>query len=140
MRSILDGPPYSAYQHNGDHAAMTKLGLKTTGFMDDWTDLGTVEVEAARPATDEGEPFRPAATVKVEVSSHPAMFWRFTVTRPREEIVYEDASDVNGPWHVVHEPCEVFEVTTGSGGFTSFWPAAAAVAQDMLNVAKVEPS
>jgi hypothetical protein len=124
------GEPVMAYR--ADVPLMTRLGLRTTGFGNDWTHVGTVEVLPAKAATpdDPHNPFRPATTVKVEVSAHPAQFWRFTITRPQDRC--EDLPD--GEFRVVHEPVEVIEVRTGSGPFGDYWPMADAIAKHLLTV------
>lgn len=106
----------AAYEHNGDRALMESLGLKTTGFGRDHTDIGTVVVEEARGG-------KPAATVKVEVTALPAQFFRFTVTRP--------CDDGDGT------TAEVFVIRTGTGGFSEYWPMAREIARNMVNVTKV---
>lgn len=134
--------PCGAYTHNGDRALMESLGLKVDDFGRDWTDLGTVIVSEAE---DAGFGPKPASTVKVEVTALPAQFWRFTITRPRDEIedIPDDAPPVPheqgsvgaGRWRAVYEPVEVFEMRTGSGAFSTYWPAADLFAQHMLVVA-----
>ena len=120
-----------------DRALLESLGLKVDGFGRDWTDLGTVEV---READTENEydcltgP-RPAATVKVEVSAMPAQFFRFTITRP-QDFVMDDAEAPRG-FRAVYEPVEVFEMSTGSGNFSAYWPMAKAIAENMLSVVPV---
>jgi hypothetical protein len=116
-----------AYEYNGDKALMEQLGLRTWNFERKWTDLGTVTVQEAEPDGEYGP--RPAATVKVEVSALPAQFFRFTVTRPRDE-----SEVVDGKVRGIYEPLERFVLRTGSGGFSKFWPMAKAVAEDMLTI------
>ena len=78
---------------------------------------------------------RPAATVQVEVSAMPAQFFRFTITRPRDDV--EELAEP-GPdgrtWRAVYEPVEVIEVTTGSGNFREFWPTAKFIAENAMSV------
>ena len=126
----------AAYDHNGDRALLESLGLRATGFNQDWTNLGTVTVHEAREQTY-GNPQEtkvcPAATVQAEVRALPAQFWRFTITRPRDEI--EDlGEDGGGLWRSVYEPVKRFVVTTGSGGFSNYWPTAKAIAGNMIDV------
>jgi hypothetical protein len=116
------------FDYVGDRAVMRWLGLRVDGFGREWTDLGTVIVEEAK--VDEYDVPRPAATVKVEVQAHPALNWRFTVTRPRDDV--EELG--GGRWRAVYEPAERFEITTRSGGFTEYWVAARLVAQRRLVV------
>lgn len=136
MSSIF-GESY-AYEHNGDLALLQELGISTGPFGREWTDLGTVTVQEAETTNEyhcRTGP-RPAAVVKVEVVAYPAQFWRFTVTRPRDE-TENDPEAPNG-FRSVYEPVEVFEITTGSGGFSDYWPIAKAVAQNMVNVKVAE--
>lgn len=105
---------FDAYTHNGDDKLLRSLGLATSasggrGFLD----IGTVELCEAKGDT-------PATTIKVEVSSMPAQFWRFTVTRPRDD--------------TPPTPVERLEVTTGSGSFGEYWPMVVAVANHCLYV------
>jgi hypothetical protein len=113
--------------YSWDEPLMRVLGLRTTGFEREWTDLGTVTVEEAEPEGEYGP--RPAATVKVEVLALPAQFWRFTVTRPRDE-----AETVDGEVRGIYEPVEIRVITTGSGSFSEYWPSARLVASHCLNV------
>lgn len=115
---------------------MERLGLRTTGFGRDWTDLGTVTVSEAETENPYDSPTgpKPATTVKVEVSALPAQFWRFTVERPRDET--EDVA--GGGFRAIYEPMERFVITTGSGGFTNYWPIAKAVAEHLVNIERVE--
>lgn len=128
------GDTFDAY--SGDKGLMASLGLRTWGFKHEWTDLGTVVVEEADTENEYNCPTgpRPAATVKVEVSAMPAQFWCFTVTRPRDEVKHLD----DGSWHSVYEPVERFEVKTGSGSFSEYWPMAKALAQHTLTVQRIE--
>jgi len=121
------GEKQVAYRHNGDQEAMEELGLRTAGFARDWTALGTVVVHAAEPEGEYGP--RPAATIDVEVSAMPAMFWRFTITRP-----HDGAETVDGKVRGIYEPLERFVMKTGSGGFTTYWPIAKMIAENMLTV------
>lgn len=114
--------------YDADLKALADLGLRTTDFDYVWTDLGTVTVQEAEPDGEYGP--RPAATVKVEVSAMPAQFWRFTVTRPRDEADTLPGGRVVG----VYEPVQVRVVTTGSGRFTDYWPVARMLAENMLEV------
>lgn len=109
-----------AYRHNGDHDLMTSLGLRTSGFGRDWTDLGTVTLDSQREE-------RPDTTIKVEVTAVPAQFFRFTITRPNED------NCENGGM-----PLEVFEITTGSGSFGEYYEVALLVAGDRLNVKEIQ--
>lgn len=137
---------HDAYEHNGDRELMESLGLQTTDFGREWTDLGTVTVEAARTErfgkvagkrmTPEPEYHRPAATVKVEVSAMPAQFWRFTITRPREEIEDWKGGGTTYGFRPIYEPVERFTMRTGSGGFGEYWTAAKACAQNCLSIQK----
>lgn len=114
--------PDSAYTHNGDRDFMEALGLKVDGFVNDWTDLGTIILyEADGPC--------PATTVRVEVSAHPAQFWRFTILRSRDESVTIDGRVVG-----IYEPRERIVLETGSGGFQDYWGTVTLFANDMLNV------
>ena len=117
--------PQDAY--GKDAEALRLLGLKTNGFGRDWTDLGTVVVEEADPDGEYGP--RPAATVKVEVSSMPVLFWRFTITRPRDE-----STTVDGKVVGVYEPLEKFVMSTGSGTFCEYYPMAEMVAMNMVGL------
>lgn len=125
---------FDVYTHNGDDELIASLGLKTHDVSDKrWSDLGTVVLIEAEDkhfetATPPGPHHCPATTVKVEVCSMPAQFWRFTVTRPREEL----DDDLDGPWKPVYEPVEVYEVATGSGGFCDYWPAIKLLAEHCL--------
>lgn len=125
---------FEAYTYNGDDKLLASLGLRTSGVGHRWIDLGTVEVV---PASD-SNPYdcltgpSPASTVKVEVHSMPSMFWRFTLTRPRDEVV-DDPSAPRG-WRSVYEPCEVYEMSTGSGGFGEYWPIAEKWALHWFNI------
>lgn len=96
-----------AYRHNGDHELMTSLGLRTWSFHQEFTDLGTVIINEVHEESS-------AATIKVEVSALPAQFWRFTVTQEEGVTV----------------------LTTGSGGFSDYWPIAKLVADNMLIITK----
>lgn len=133
----------SAYEHNGDRVLLESLGLRVTGFRRDWTDLGTVTLREAEPDGEFGP--RPATTIKVEVEAFPAMIWRFTITRPRDEteeipddappVPYEQArADGTNRWRAIYEPVEVFEMRTGSGGFSTYWPTAKQIAEHMVDV------
>ena len=104
----------SAYRHNGDHELLGSLGLRQHGFDRDWTALGTVTLPNGAKT--------PAATVEVEVCALPAQFWRFTITRPR----WDEDSD---SYHT-----ERSVMTTGSGGFSDFWPHAKLIAENMVRV------
>lgn len=117
---IFDDSLMKAYTHNGDHNLLSSLGLKTSGFERDWTDLGTVVVQEA---DDNEYGHLPAATVKVEVSALPAQFWKFTISRPIDDGKSEDV--------------EVFEMHTGTGGFTDYWPMAKAVADNMISLEQI---
>lgn len=117
-----------AYEHNGDRALMESLGLRTTDFGRGWTDLGIVTVQEAEPDGEYGS--RPAATVKVEVSAMPAQFWRFTVSRPRDDAETLPDGTVRG----IYEPIEVRIITTGSGSFGTYWPMAKLMAEHCLSV------
>lgn len=110
-----------------DVALMQQLGLRTDNFGRDWTHLGTVTVDEAEPEDRFGP--RPASTVRVEVAALPAQFWRFTVTRPRDE-----CETVDGEVRGIYEPVEVRVITTGSGRFGEYWPVARMVAQHVLSV------
>lgn len=114
--------------YESDRALLESLGLRTQDFGRDWTDLGTVTVEEAEPRNEYGP--RPAATVRVEVAALPAQFWRFTVTRPRDESETLPDGRVRG----IYEPVETRVVTTGSGNFGEYWPAAKMIAQHVLDV------
>lgn len=117
----------SAYTHNGDHDLLASLGLKTDDFGREWTPLGTVVVQEAEPNGEFGP--RPAATVDVEVSALPAQWWRFTISRPRD-----DSETVDGEVRGIYEPLERFVMTTASGGFTTYWPIAKLIAEHMLYI------
>ena len=134
--SSLFGPT-NAYRHNGDHELLESLGLRTWNFGREWTNLGTVIVREAETANEYhcATGPRPATSVRVEVSAIPAQFWRFTITRPRDETV-DDASVEYG-FRSVYEPVEVFEITTGSGGFGGYWDIARAVAEHMVDIKAV---
>jgi hypothetical protein len=127
---LLNGP-WSAYAD--DVALMEKLGLRTTDFGREWTDLGTVTVQEAEPNDEYGP--RPASTVKVEVSAMPAQFWRFTVTRPKDDAEVTADGKVRG----IYEPLEIRVITTGSGSFTRYWPVAEMMAEHCLDVERREP-
>jgi hypothetical protein len=116
-----------AYTHNGDHELLESLGLRTWNFERAWTPLGTVVVQDAEPDGEYGP--RPATTVDVAVSALPAQFWRFTITRPRD-----DCETVNGKVRGIYTPLEHFVMTTGSGAFGTYWPMAKALAKHMINV------
>ena len=97
-----------------DRSLMMSLGLSVGRFCRDWTDLGTVVIHEA----DSEIPF--PTTVKVEVSALPAQFWRFTVTRPVDDL---------GP----RRP-ETLVVQTGSGAFSDYWPSVRHVADNCFTV------
>jgi hypothetical protein len=90
-----------------DRDLMLELGLKTN-FNRDWTDVGTVTIGNS--------------TVKVEVAAMPAQFFRFTIRRP-----VEGKSDVY----------ERFVMSTGSGSFGEYWPAAKHLALNCLDVERL---
>jgi hypothetical protein len=122
---------FEAYKHNGDDELLRKLGLLTSAHRraeDGFIDLGTVTV--AEGKDEEYGARKPPATVRVEVASMPAQFWRFTVERPR------DATEElgGGKWRAVYEPVERFVVRTGSGGFGEFWPLAERLALHWFTV------
>jgi hypothetical protein len=96
---------FEAYTHNGDDQVLREMGLKTQG-MDSgpWLDLGTVEVDDA--------------TVRVQVASMPAQFWRLTIERE---------SGLDGK-------LERTVLETGSGSFQDYWPVARMVAENTLTV------
>lgn len=126
------GGPSQAYLHNGDYGLLKELGLQTGNFGRDWTDLGTVTV---REAEEDGEyGARPATTVKVEVTALPAQFWRFTITRPRDDS--KKIGHPDGSWEVIgiYEPVETIVLTTGSGGFSTYWPTVERFAEHMISV------
>lgn len=132
-----------AYEHNGDRVLLESLGLRTTGFGRDFTDLGTVVLEEAKEQTygnPEETKVCPATTIKVEVGALPAQFWRFTITRPRDEVEELPGKDERGRdrWRSVCEPAEVFVMTTGSGGFGTYWPMAKLIARHMADVERVD--
>jgi hypothetical protein len=137
----LDGEAVNAYTHNGDRELMRSLGLRTTGFGREWTELGTtvvVPAADARPGEEKQFPARPAHTVKVEVSAFPAMFWRFTIFRTVEEVVEDGDGSAGSEWHTVLHP-ETIELCTGSGGFYTYWPTAEAIARNHMSIRPVEP-
>lgn len=115
-----------AYSHNGDDRLLSSLGLRTEGFERGWTDLGTVTVHEAEPDGEFGP--LPATTVRVFVSAVPAQFWKFEITRPRD-----DAETINGEVRGLYEPLERITVQTGSGGFGLYWPTAKMIAEHMLD-------
>lgn len=124
---------FDAYTHNGDRKLLQELGLAVFGFGVDWIDLGTVVLFEAEERTYGNPPetkTAPATTVKVEVSCLPAQFWRFTVTRPRDQV--DELGE--GRWRTVYEPVEVFEITTGSGGFSGYWPGVKQIAGHCFEV------
>lgn len=127
-----------AYTHNGDAKLLASLGLRTTDFGREWTDLGTVEIYPR--ATENGYNALtgpcPATTVKVEVVAYPAQFWRFTVTRPRDEVM----DDEHAPYgfRAVYEPVQVYEISTGSGSFSGYWPAVKLIAEHMLEIKRLD--
>lgn len=118
-----------AYSHDRD--LMLSLGLQVDGFAREWTHLGTVTVHPANPDGEYGP--KPGTTIEVEVSAFPAHFWRFTITRPRDE-----AKVVNGKVVGVYTPVERFVMTTGSGGFKDYWNMAMAVAENRVNVERMK--
>lgn len=136
--------PKGFHAYPKDQAVLLSLGLSThSGIGDDgWVDLGTVVVHRAENQTF-GDPEEtkicPATTVRVEVYSAPAQFWRFTVTRPRDEIEELGEADGRRLWRAVYEPVEVFEITTGSGSFSEYWPGVKLVAEHCFEVERVEP-
>jgi hypothetical protein len=103
--------PSHAYEHNGDKALLESLGLRTHNFSREGTFLGTVQ-------TYNGD--EPESTVDVTVTSMPAQFWEFKITRFRE------GDPTQGK--------EVITVRTGSGGFTTYWPSIELIAGHMLEV------
>lgn len=117
--------------NDGDVGLLISLGLRTTDFQREFTDLGTVIVEEAEPDGEYGP--KPASTVKVEVAAMPAQFWRFTVTRPQD-----NSELVNGKVRGIYEPVEIFILSTGSGRFSEYWPIAKRVAENMLDIKQVQ--
>ena len=140
---IFDETQEEAYRHNGDFELLTSLGLKTWGFRRDWTDLGTIVL---LPAEDNEFGHKPETTIKVEVCAYPAQFWRFTITRPRDEVrdldpdepdhPYQQGNRERGRWIAAYEPVEQFVMTTGSGGFTNYWDTAKQIAGHWVDVEK----
>lgn len=129
---------FEAYTHNGDGKLLATLGLRTSGSGPAWVDLGTVEVapaSASNPYDCLTGPC-PASTVKVEVCAMPSMFWRFTITRSRDEVV-DDESAPRG-WRAVYEPCQVYEMRTGTGSFGEFWPTAEMLAQHWFSISRLD--
>lgn len=108
---------YEAYDE--DVPLLRKLGLRTEDdaivWTDDgcWNDLGTVELYPD-PAT-RGSHVSPK--IKVEVTSMPAQFWRFTITDRLE------GGDV--------------VVTTGSGSFRDYWQSVEHVAASTFYIAEL---
>lgn len=116
---------FEAYTHSGDEELLGSLGLLTRADGPGWHDLGTATIQEAEMV--EGVR-RPAATVQVEVMALPAQFWRFTITRPRDET--EELG--GGKWRPVYEPVERCVLETGSGAFSGYWPTAQLFAKNML--------
>jgi len=108
--------------YDSDRKLMESLGLRTYNFDRGWTDLGTVTLD-----WDGSDDKRPKATIKVDVSSMPAQFWKFTITRPNEDNYEND-----------YLPLEVFELQTGSGNFHEYWPLAKMVADQMVDIKQIE--
>lgn len=103
----------AAYTHNGDHALLESLGLRADWDAEgEWVDLGTVVVQ-------ERSGHEIPATVKVEVYAAPAQFYRFTVVRPDEDD---------------RRTADTLTIRTGSGGFSTFWPTAKLVAENMIQI------
>lgn len=94
---------YSAYDRDIPLLLMHGLRTSDSGH-EDWSDLGIVTLYPGETAT----------TIKVEVSSMPAQFWRFTIT-----------DRVEGPDVVIK---------TGSGTFSEYWPAAVLVAGGCFDI------
>lgn len=119
----------SAYTHNGDRELCEELGLKTTGWGREWTEIGTVIVAEEEYEKDYGH--KHAATVKVEVSCLPAQFFRFTINVPVFKSEHLDETERSG-WYGTKETI----LSTGSGGIGEYWPVAKLFAEDMISVAK----
>lgn len=122
--TFIDGPVH-AYKHNGDERLLKELGLRTTNFGRDWTDLGTVVVYEEEPEGEYGP--MPATTVKVEVSAWPAQFWQFTITKPSD-----DSEVIDGKVIGKYFPIQRFVLSTGSGSFCEYWEVAKLFAQNMV--------
>lgn len=117
----------SAYEFNGDRKLLESLGLKTTGFRRERTELGTVVLYEEQ---EEYGKLRPATEIRVAVTALPAQFWTFVVLRPREfikELPY-------GDWTPLYEPREEIEISTGSGSFGEYWPGIIKVADHSFEV------
>lgn len=138
MSAFLSGKA-EAYVHNGDAKLLASLGLRTTGFtLGERTDLGTVEIypaETSNPYDCLTGP-RPATTVRCEVTALPAQFFRFTITRPRDETIDDESARLG--WRSVYEPCDLYEINTGTGGFTDFWPSVKLIAEHMISVKRLD--
>lgn len=118
MHDMLDDTRHTfrASIANGDYKLLERLGLKTDAAgADEFVDIGTVTLEA------DVENETPAPTIRVEVASAPAQFWRFTITRPRE----------SARW-----PLEEIVLETGSGGFGTYYPLAETIASGMVDVGR----
>jgi hypothetical protein len=101
------------FAYDEDAGLMQSLGLRTTDFGREWTDLGTVS--------------RKNATIKVEVAATPANFWRFTVTTK------ESTSDIVRDRIITTPlPDKVYLLSTGTGMFIDYWPTVEMVAGHML--------
>lgn len=118
-----------AYEFNGDRKLLESLGLKTTGFRRERTELGTVVLHEAE-AEEEYKAVRPATEIRVAVTALPAQFWMFVILRPREFI--KELSD--GDWLPLYEPREEIEISTGSGSFGEYWPGVVKMAEHCFEV------
>lgn len=137
MRSGLLFGDSGAYER--DRTLMRSLGLKLSGYGRERTELGTVTIFPAEPNGPYGP--RPATKVKVAVVAMPAQFWHFTVSRPRDEIeedLPQPDAYTKSNWRAVYEPVEVFEISTGSGAFSEYWPMVKAVANHCFEVERVQ--
>lgn len=113
------------YWSDADKKLMRELGLSFE-VNRALTDIGTVIVYEAEPDGEFGP--KPATTVKVWCGALPAKFWRFDITRPRD-----DCDVVDGAVIGVYEPLEHIVLTTGSGSFFDYWPTVLMFAQHTMD-------